>query len=158
MRQSLQKSLAHSPVKGFERYPKGSIVLCQSCAKPVFKLDTAICLGDKAGQMASAFKPLSLLDLADLGGRVDIDAGVRALVKAMTPEQRKAHIDSLREMRSGDPMLCPVCRDCFVQVVSVDKTEALDRAYTVELVTIPPSGPSAPMRGKTIGTHGEWLH
>ena len=39
-----------------------------------------IALGDKMGQLASAFRPLTLGDLLDLRERQDIDAGLRALV------------------------------------------------------------------------------
>ena len=137
MRDSLKRSAEHTPAQGFERYPKGSIVLCNACALPVFKLDRGIDFGDKCGQTATAFKPLSVVDLAVLGERQDIDSGVRARVRAMTMDQRVAHVGKLKEMHTGDPMLCPVCLDCFVQVVSIDKNEVLDRSYTVELVTIP---------------------
>jgi hypothetical protein len=160
VRESLKRSIAHTPAAGFERYAKGSIVLCNACAHPVFKLDRGIALGDKTGQMASAFKPLTLADLESLAERVDIDAGLRATVRAMTLEQRVAHLALLREFKTGDPMLCPRCADCFVQVISVDKSEALDRSYTVELLTVPPQGAGtpSPIRGKRLGTYGEWLH
>ena len=46
MRKSLIKSAEDSPVKGFERYAKGSIVLCHGCAKPIYVLDAGIALGD----------------------------------------------------------------------------------------------------------------
>jgi hypothetical protein len=160
MRESLKKSVAHSPDKGFERYRKGSVVLCNACSLPILKLDRAIALGDKMGQLASAFKPLSVADLLDLAARQDIDAGVRALLRAMGPEQRQAHVGKLREMRSGDPCICPACDRCFVQVVSVDRNEALDKSYTVELVVIPPFGTErpAPVRGKRISATGDWIH
>lgn len=160
MRDSLRKSLADSPAQGFEWYPKGSIVICNACAKPVFKLDVAISLGDKAGQMAKAFKPLSVKDLSDLAAREDIDAGLKASLMAMTTEQLKAHADKLRELRAGDPMLCPACDACFVQVLSVEKHEVMDKAYTIELLTVAPegNGKSSPIRGKDIGYHKDWVH
>ena len=160
MRDSLRRSLDHTPAAGFERYPKGSIVLCNACAKPIFKLDFALSFGDKAGKTASAFKPLAVADLDDLADRDDIDAGVRATVASMTPSDRTAHVACLREMKAGDPMMCPSCADCFVQVVSVEKTEALDRSYTIELLTIAPRGHGrqSPIRGKRIGATREWIH
>lgn len=160
MRRSLEQSFAHTPVKGFEKYQKGSIILCNACALPIFKLDRSINAADKGGQSASAFVPLSLADLDVLAQREDIDAGVRATVRGMSVEMRIGLISKLRQMHSGDPMMCPVCQDCFVQVVAVDKQEVLDRAFTVELLAIPPEGAGrpAPVRGKRLGTNGEWLN
>lgn len=158
MRESLKKSLAHSPAgENWEKYPKGSLVLCNACSLPIFRLDRGVALGDKMGQMASAFKPLTLGDLLDLRDRPDIDPGVRALAAAMTPRQRAEHVAKLHEIRSGDPATCPCCKDCFVQVVAVEKHEVLDKAYTVELLTIPPKGmKSAPVRGRNIVK--DWVH
>lgn len=159
MRDSVRQSAADSPIRGFEKYRKGSIVLCNNCSKPIFKLDESVCLGDRAGKMAAAFKPLSAADLRSLGDRDDIDAGIKALVKGWTPEQLNDHVSKLREVRSGDPMLCPVCDDCFVQVLSVDRHEVLDKAYTIEMLVIPPHGiESAPIRGRQLGTDKSWLH
>lgn len=159
MRDSLKKSLADSPVKGFERFPKGSIVVCTSCAAPIFKLDHGISLGDKAGKMASAFKPITLADLETLAGREDIDAGIRATLRSWTPDQCKAHIASLREVKTGDPMLCPICDKVFVQVLAEEKNEALDRSYTLELLTIPPVGVApVALKGKHLGYGKDWVH
>jgi hypothetical protein len=159
MRDSVKQSAADSPIRGFEKYRAGSVVLCNACSKPIFKLDRSICLGDKAGRMVSAFKPLSAADLKALGEREDIDAGVRAIIRGWTPEEMKSHVEAMREVRAGDPMLCPVCDDCFVQVISVDRHEVLDKAYTIELLVIAPAGiESAPIRGRQIGTDKAWLH
>jgi len=162
MRDSLKKSIDHTPARGFERYPKGSLVLCNACSKPVFRLDVSVSLGEKAGQAARAFKPCSVQDLLTLANREDVDAGILALVRSMTLEQMQAHVASLREMKSGDPMICPACGDCFVQVVSVDREEALDRSYTVEILTIPPQGRMTAVRGKSVGVNADrgqgWLN
>lgn len=162
MRDSLRKSLADTPAQGFERYPKGSVVVCNACAACIFTLDRAISLGAGAGQAASAFKPVSLSDLASLARRRDIDAGVCAQVRAMTPEARQAHVAKLHEMRAGDPMLCPICEQCFVQVLAVESHEVLDKSYTIELLTIPPKGAGkpSPVRGKRIGAGPgkDWVH
>ncbi len=159
MRESLKKSLGHTPAgDGWERYPKGSIVICNACSLPILKLDRAIFLGDKMGAAASAFKPLSLVDLTDLMAREDIDAGVRALLRAMKPAGRAAHVAKLHEIKAGDPALCPCCEQCFVQVVAVDKHEVLDRSYTTELLTVPPAGmKSTPLRGRRPGGK-YWIH
>lgn len=160
MRESLKQSLADSPVENFEKYPKGSIVVCNACAKPIFILDRAICLGDKVGQSASAYKPLSLVDLGELGAREDVDAGIRAMVRAMTMDDRRAHVALLTEVRTGEPMLCPCCKDCFVQVLELDSHAVLDKSYVIELLTIPPfgAGKPAPLRGRRIGASRAWLH
>jgi hypothetical protein len=161
-RESLKKSIADSPARNFERYPAGSIVLCNACALPVFKLDAAIALGDGGGRAAKAFKPVSMADLDGLIDRDDVDAGVRASITAMSHEQRVQHLQKLHEFKSGDPMLCPACGDCFVQVLAVTKHEVLDRAYTMEMLVIKPSGSGkdAPVRGRYIG-YGpgkDWVH
>jgi hypothetical protein len=149
VRKSLLKSVAESPVKGFERYAKHSIVLCNSCASPLFLLETGISLGDKCGQMADRFKPITIADLNVLAGRDDIDAGVKAMLAGWDQDQRKAHCDKLHEVHTGDPMVCPICTHVFVQVLAVERDEVVDRAYTVELVTIPPFGQQQyPLRGK----------
>jgi hypothetical protein len=161
VRDALRKSLADSPVQGFERYPKGSIVLCNACALPLFRLEAGIAVGDKGGRMASRFKPVALTDLNELAGRVDIDAGVRAAVLAMTAEQRKAHVEKIAEPKTGDPMACPHCHGCFVQVLSTEQDETHDRGYVLELLTIPPfgAGRPAPIRGKRFaGDAGDWIH
>lgn len=161
MRKSLEQSVAESPVRNFERYPKNSIVLCNACALPIFRLDRGIDLGQRAGQAASAFVPISLADLLELEGRADIDAGIRAVIASWSPEAKRAHLQQLHEMRAGMPMACPVCHDCFVQVLSTEMDETHDRAYTLELLTVPPigGGRPAPVRGLHIaGDRGDWVH
>lgn len=161
MRDSLRRSLADSPAAGFERYPKGSIVLCTSCALPLFTLDRGLELGAKGGDAASAFKPVSLADLNALAGRVDVDAGIRARVNAWTIEERRAHVDGIVEPKAGDPMVCPYCHGAWPQVLTTEESETHDRAYTLELLTIPPygAGRMAPVRGKRFaGDDGDWIH
>lgn len=162
MRNSLKKSAADTPATGFDRYPKGSIVICNNCAKPIFKLDVGISLGEGSGKMARAFKPLSLVDLVALAGRQDLDPGVSASLRTMTTEQLKAHADKLHEVRPGDPMLCPACEACFVQVLSVERHEVLDKAYTIELLTVPPEGAGKPSPASGLklgyGKGKDWVH
>lgn len=149
MRPSLRKSLQDSPATHQAHYPAGSIVICHSCARPIYVLDRPLGLGQKAGRGASAFKPIALSHLAELADRQDIDAGLRAVVASWTLDQRKAHLAQLNEPRSGDPMICPVCHDVFVQVLTVEQNETLDRAYVIELMTIPPLGQKAiALRGR----------
>lgn len=161
MRASLKQSLLDSPAEAGEsfRYPAGSIVLCTSCAAPIAVLEQGVALGDKAGKLAQAFKPLRPLHLEALARREDIDAGVRAWARGLTPDQQRAHLAALVEFRAGDPMICPCCHRCFVQVLSVERSEVLDKAYVIELVTIPPEGQAAvAVRGKRLGAHKDWIH
>ena len=161
MRASLKQSLKDT-IAGDQqdfRYPKGSIVLCTACAAPIAILERGIALGDKAGRMASAFAPLRAQDLETLGAREDIDAGVRAWVRALTADQRKDHLSKLHRFKAGDPAICPICRHGFMQVLSVERTETLDKAYVLELVTIPPQGQKVvAVRGRQIGANKGWLH
>jgi hypothetical protein len=159
MRASLKQSLKDAGESDAFRYAKGSIVICNACAKPIARLEHGIALGDKAGRMASAFKPLNGSDLDTLATRQDIDAGVRAWATSLTPDPRKAHLAALKEFRAGDPMICPVCQESFVQVLSVEKHEVLDKAYVIELVTLPPEGHKvAAIRGKRLGVNEDWIH
>lgn len=155
------KSLVESPARGFEHYPAQSIVLCNACGLPLFKLEAGIGLGQKMGRAAQLFKPIRQADLLELRDRVDIDAGVRAKIASMTPDEQQAHLACLTEPKAGDPMVCPACGGCFAQVLTVERSETLDRAYVVEFLTIPPfgAGKPTPMRGKRIdGERGEWVH
>lgn len=158
MRASLKQSLKDTPASGFERYPKGSIVLCNACTRPIYKLEAGIALGDKGGKSATCFKPLTTVDLIALAHRQDVDGGVQAAIRALQPEQERRLTDAACP-KAGDPMLCPVCQECFVQVLSVERSEVLDKAYVIELLTIPPEGhkPVA-VRGKQIGAHKAWIH
>lgn len=161
MRASLKQSLADT-IAGDQvdfRYPKGSVVLCTACAAPIAILEQGIALGDKAGRMAQAFAPLRAQDLETLGAREDIDAGVRAWVRSLTAEQKKAHLEKLHRFKTGDPAICPACHQGFLQVLSVEKSETLDKAYVLELVTIPPQGHKVvAIRGRQIGADKGWLH
>jgi hypothetical protein len=160
VRDSLKKSADDSPAHGFDQYPKGSVVICNACARPIYKLDYSVPFGSGAGRMAKAFKPLTLADVDVLANRQDVDAGVRASLSQLTVEQRIDYVNKLqeREIKTGDPMLCPVCNDCFVQVLSIEHHEVLDKAYTIEMLTIPPSGAQTPLRGKHIGYNKDWVH
>lgn len=160
MRKSLAHSIDDSPAQDSAfRYPKGAIVLCNACAAPIAVLEHGIALGDKAGRMVNAFKPLRASDLDTLAAREDIDAGVLAWVRHLDPEDRRVYLGSLREFRTGDPMACPLCGGCFVQVLAVEKDAVLDRAYVIELVTLAPQGQkSVAVRGRPIGATKAWVH
>jgi hypothetical protein len=157
LKQSLQDSVAGDQVDF--RYAKGSVILCNACAVPMAILERGIALGDKCGRMVDAIAPLRVSDLVTLGDREDIDAGVRAFIKGLTPEQLQAHAEQSPRFRTGDPMICPYCHQCFVQVLSVERHETLDKAYVIELVTLPPQGHKVlPVRGLELGADKGWLH
>lgn len=139
MRQALQDSLAGA-LRETVTYPKGSIVVCTSCAKPIFKLDRGLTAGEHAGRAASVFKPVSVWDLMDLQWRAHglADAGLTATLRGWTADEMKAHVQRLTEPRAGDPMACPACGDVFVQARSAELADTQDRAYVVELLTVPP--------------------
>src|SRR5688572_5196901 len=92
---SRHKSSADSPARQRAHYAAGSIVVCNACARPIYKLERPIGIGQHAGRGASAFKPISMADLADLAERTDIDAGLRTVIAGWTLDQRKAHLATL---------------------------------------------------------------
>lgn len=139
MRDSLRESLASRGAADVQ-YAKGSIVLCGACLKPLYRLDRSIFSGDKVSRTASAYRPVTLMDLADLEQRSDVPSHA-ALVRSWTPEARKAHVDTIPDLKTGDPALCPVCDRSWVRVRAVEANEVVDRAYVWELVTIPPAEP-----------------
>ena len=86
-------------------------------------------------------------------------AGLIVWVRSLSPDARKAYLGKLREFVTGDPMLCPLCHGCFVQVLAVERDAVLDKAYVIELVTVPPSGQrGVAVRGKQIGATRDWIH
>lgn len=139
MRHALKESIG-SVLLETVRYPKGSIIVCTSCAKPIYKLERGIAAGEKAGRAASAFKPVSVYDLMDLQWRSQggTEPGLVAAMREWTGEQMKAHADRLTAPKAGDPMLCPACGEVFVQSRSSESSDTKDRAYVLELLTVPP--------------------
>jgi hypothetical protein len=140
MREALRDSIAGA-LRETVTYPKGSIVICTSCAKPIFRLERGISAGEKAGRAASAFKPLSIGDMIELQGRAvsgTADAGVIAALRMWTLAQVTDHVKKLHDPKAGDPMVCPACGDVFPQARAAEVSDTQDRAYVVELITVPP--------------------
>lgn len=136
MRAALEHSIARHGGQP-DAYEKGSIVICTSCARPLYRLERGIGIGEKAGSFISAFAPVRAADLVILRDRTDVDAGVRAHLKT---EPNLAHYaDRIATPRTGQPALCPFCDQVFVQGRSVEVADTRDRAYVWELVTIPPT-------------------
>lgn len=144
MRASLARSLALRGGNPHDiLYPKGSIILCTACARPLYRLERGIGIGDKVGHSVTAFAPVRVSDLQTLLERRDVDPGVRALLTAEV--SLAGYVDRIAAPRTGQPALCPFCAQCFVQGRAVDAAEVHDRAFTWELVIIPPRGSMGPL-------------
>ena len=143
-RKTVQDSIAASPAGFHVVYPKGSIVVCVSCAAPIYRLERGIYVGEKAGRSADAYRPVRVQDLIELRGREDIDAGLKSILTNMSSAQMARHCDQIRALVAGDPMVCPSCTRSFVAVRSsanpAEAGETIDRGYVIELLTVPPVG------------------
>lgn len=137
MRASLRESLASRGAVDVH-YPKGSIVLCGACLKPLYRLVRSIFSGDKVSRSVSAYQPVSLMDLSDLEQRSDVPSHA-ALVRSWSADSRRAHVQAIPDVKTGDAAACPFCERSWVRVRAVEAEEVVDRAYVWELVTIPPS-------------------
>ena len=119
-----------------ETYPAGSIVLCQHCLKPLYRLERGIGVGERGGASVDAFKPVQVKDLVAL---VDaMDAGVASMARSWTVQEATEHCKRIPDAVSGAPMLCPCCGHSYPRVRADEAGELHDRAYVLELVTIPP--------------------
>lgn len=136
LRESLKGALRETVV-----YPRGSIVLCASCGKPLYRLERGIGAGDKAGRAVSAFAPVRSVDLDFLLARPDVEPGLRAAIKALDGAHGRADfLHKIPSLRSGDPALCPICGRAFVFGQTAEKSDTIDRAYVLRLLTVPPKG------------------
>lgn len=142
-RQTVQASIAASPGGNHELYPKGSIVICVSCARPVYRLERAIFIGERAGRSADAYRPVRVADLVELRARADVDAGLRTSLNELTTQQLQRLCDTVTPLRAGAPLACPLCGKALVFARSTEAGETNDRAYVLELVTVPPAGHKA---------------
>lgn len=136
MRESLRASLAADQT--FEGYPKGSIVVCGDCWKPVYALERGIGPGDRGGRAASAFRPLTPTDCADLLTRRDLDTTWQRLFAAWCNGPDFARLLGAPRPVSGSAAICPLCGGLYVKFRAVTLGEALDQAYVLEMATIPP--------------------
>lgn len=157
-RKSVQDSILFSPAGSHELYPKGSIVVCVSCALPIYRLERSIYIGESAGRSAAAYRPVRVADVLELRDRRDVDAGMRAVLNGWSDARVKAHCDVIPVLNSGDPLLCPCCKRGFVEARSSadpnEVGETRDRGYVIQLITIPPRGHNvtAFRRGKKVAT------
>lgn len=157
MRDALRKSEADA-VGGRLHHQAGDVVLCCSCAKPLFVLERGIALGDRAGRLVDAFAPITPALIEALSQNRTLDVGVRAWCRSLDGPGRKAHCDRIQRPKTGDPMQCPHCLNPWVQVLTAGADDTLDRAYTLELVTVPVVGRAPAVKGRRVGARAGWVH
>lgn len=138
-------------------YPKGSIIVCRSCGKPLYKLQASIYLDEHAGRQSNwKYAPVSVSDLRDLMGRSDLEPGQRAAIKAMSPEDQRLHCERIPTIKDDDTLGkasvsdCPACGESFVYgSIKADSdgfTRFGDKSYRIALAFIPPHGQAKRMR------------
>lgn len=145
MRAALAESLAR-PAVSAEGYVAGSIVICLSCARPLYRLERGVAVGETPSRAIDAFRPVRVSDLDALRDRPDVDAGVRAHIVAAAGHLH-AYTESIPLPRMGAKMICPFCEAPWVVGRTAERQDTHDRAFVYELHTIPPRGPHAPFRG-----------
>lgn len=127
-------------------YPKGSIVVCYHCGKPLYRLQQSIYEGEPAARSAWKYAPVSVADLMTLLDRSDLEPGQRAAIKAMTPEDWQAHCQQIPEIKPGDFADCPACKGQFVYARTYGQDDGAkgfgDKGYVIQLAIIPPQGQS----------------
>lgn len=154
MRASLTASLANDPT--FEGYPKGSMVVCGDCWKPVYVLERGISVGDRGGRAASAFRPLTWADCESLKDRPDLDTAWRGLWAAFCASPAVARLLNAPRPRAGQDATCPLCGGNYIKGRTVERQDTIDRAYVLEMATIPPL-PSSRMN-RWVGQQTKWVH
>lgn len=123
-------------------YPRGSIVVCYHCGKPLYKLQQAIFYGEPLGRSAWKYAPVSMKDLQALADRSDLDPGQRAAIRAMSLEDQRTHCQQIPEMKAGDFLDCSSCQRSFAFVQTNEASAFADKGYQVTLAVIPPKGQS----------------
>lgn len=150
MRHALAEAKQHSPVPSADvAYPAGSVVVCYACGIPLYRLQANIYVGEKPSRSAWKYAPIALADLWELIARTDLDAGIRAAIKVLTIEEQHAHCESIPTLKAGDFLDCPTCTKPFVFVRTSSDADGVaeftDRAYVIQLATIPPVGQARPL-------------
>lgn len=150
MRQGLTEALQTSPVQSTDvAYPAGSIVVCYACGKPLYRLQGNIYVGEKPSRSAWKYAPVRVEDLQALIARTDLDPGIRASIKFLSVDEQKTHCDKVQSLKPGDMLDCPSCTKSFVFARTSSNadgaSEFTDRAYVIQLATIPPVGKARPL-------------
>lgn len=139
MRQALIDSIGHSTQDG---YPKGSIIVCVSCGKPIYRLERGIGIGEGLGRARDAFVPVTPADIDYIVSRSDLDPGVRAHVREI--QDVRQYCDAIARPTAGTPATCPKCDQVFIQTRTGEQSDTIDRGFVWEPTYIPPVG-AAPM-------------
>lgn len=154
MRPALAEAIAaHGHEEG---YPKGSVVLCVECWKPLYVLEHGIGIGQRASRSVGCYRPMTAADFKALAERAtrdhSLNPGLAGLWRSWTPEQRQAMADRIRPPKTGEDAQCPFCGRGWVFVRATEASEAIDKAYVWELLTIPPERPVP------VGVLRAWSH
>lgn len=127
-------------------FPRGSIVVCRACDKPIYKLQQSIYNGEPAGKSAWKYAPVQVKDILELIERNDLEAGQRAMLKTLSLTEWHEHCDRIPEKKAGDFMDCPACGQDFARGLIPDTVDGQhmfpDKGYVIELAIIPPQGQS----------------
>lgn len=147
MRAALAESIERGPT--MELYPRGAIVCCVSCARPIYRLERSIGIGEKASRAVLALRPVAVSDLEELAQREDVDPGVRAVVRAIP--QRAHYADTIERPRAGDGAICPKCGGAMIVGRTAETSDTIDRAYVMELHCINPVGHAQARLTRKVG-------
>lgn len=126
-------------------YAKDSIVVCQACGVPLYRLTGSIYAGDKVGDSLAKYAPVTVADLQALTQRFDLEPGQRAAVKAMSLDAQRQHCQRIAVPEKDTiGANCPACQKPFAYEYIADDTGGAsmfgDRAGHICLAVIPPFG------------------
>jgi hypothetical protein len=126
-------------------YPAGSLVVCNACGVPLYRLQRNIWEGEKTSGTADRYAPVDARDVRRLMVQRDLEPGVRAAMRDLAADPRKlAYLERIPELRNGELPDCPACGKVWVRVHTSTgpdgKAEFIDRAYTWTLAVIYPEG------------------
>lgn len=135
MREALRESLA----TGRPTYiPRGSIVICNVCGKPIYRVEVGIDAGERAGRAIRKFVPVTARDLATLIERPDVHAGTRAWLKAQSWAALMHYAEQIPRPLAGEVPICPKCGHCWCEYRTAEIGDTNDRAVVFEPHIIPP--------------------
>ncbi len=121
-------------------FPRGTVIVCPECYRPIYALERGIGPHDRAGRAASAFRPITQRDITEVCRvRPDVPVGWQVEVqKWRGTEQAKRVLQAARPVAGGDAS-CPNCGEMWVRIVEREKNSAGEKAYELQLLDIAPS-------------------
>lgn len=135
-------------------FAKGSIIVCPDCLKPIYALERGLGPMDRAGRAASAFRPITCRDIADLQRpRPDVPAGWQAVVKAWAHSAEFVYVLAAERPKAGDEAICPNCGGYWLTFADREYGSACDRGYELQLIDIPPD----PVAAHQLAARRKWL-